>query len=88
MSKKVSISKNKVIVNLANSLIVDHTDHSFFTNMSSDDGGNHLCIYIDEDSRSDGYDHKKIGKLINKQFPRLRICNFFVSSGYIKTFLR
>jgi hypothetical protein len=87
MGKKVNVSKNKSIIELANSLIVDHTEGDFHTAMKSDDGGNHLCVYIDEDFR-EGYDNKKIGTLINKQFPRLRICNFFVSSGYIKTFLR
>lgn len=59
----------------------------FFTKMQSDDGGNHLCVYIDEEYK-DSYDNRKIGKLINKEFPRLRICNFFVSVDYIKTFLR
>ena len=88
MSKTVNISKNKSIINLANSLIVDHTDYSFFTKMSSDDGGNHLCIYVDEEARDSEYDHRKVEKLINEQFPRLRICSFFVSPGYIKTFLR
>ena len=87
MGKNVPTSKNKRIIDLANSLIVDHTESDFFTTMKSDDGGNHLCIYIDEEFRED-YDNKKIGMIINKDFPRLRICNFFVSSGYIKTFLR
>ena len=87
MSKNVSISKNKQILNLANELIVDHTDGTFFTKMCSDDGGNHLCVYVDEDFK-ETYDKKKVGMLINDQFPRLRICNFFVASDYIESFLR
>ena len=87
MSKNVSTNRNKTIIDLANSLIVEHTEESFYTSMASDDGGNHLCIYVDEIAK-DSYDHKKVGILINDKFPRLRICNFFVSSGYIKTFLR
>ena len=87
MGKKVSTSKNKKIIDLANSVIVDHTDGSFFTTMKSDDGGNHLCIYIDENYH-DSYSTRDVGKVINSEFPRLRICNFFVSEGYIDTFLR
>jgi hypothetical protein len=87
MSKNVSLSKNKQILNLANRLIVENTEAGFFTKMCSDDGGNHLCIYIDETAIED-YNHKKVGSIINENFPRLRICNFFVSSDYIETFLR
>lgn len=87
MGKKVSISKNKKIIELANSIIVDHTDSSFFTKMCSDDGGNHLCVYVDE-NYYENYNTREVGKLINSEFPRLRICNFFVSEGYIETFLR
>lgn len=87
MGKIVSTSKNKRIIDLANSIIVDHTEGSFFTRMASDDGGNHLCVYIDENYH-DKYDTRNVGKLIGDQFPRLRICNFFVSEGYIETFLR
>ena len=87
MGKKVSISKNKSILDLASSLIVENMEGDFHATMKSDDGGNHLCIYIDEDYQ-ESYDNRKVGKIINKKFPRLRICNFFVSSDYIKTFLR
>ena len=87
MGKIVSASKNKRIIDLANSTIVDHTESTFFTKMSSDDGGNHLCVYVDE-NYYDSYDTRVVGKLINAEFPRLRICNFFVSEGYIETFLR
>lgn len=87
MAKKVEISKNKKILDLANSIIVDHTEGSFFTKMASDDGGNHLCVYIDENHYNE-YCTKKVGGLINSNYPRLRICNFFVSSDYIETFLR
>ena len=87
MGKKVNITKNKKILDLANSIIVDHTDGSFFTKMKSDDGGNHLCIYVDE-NYYDSYNTRDVGRLINNQFPRLRICNFFVTDDYIETFLR
>ena len=39
MSKKVSVSKNKKILNFANEIIVEHTDGSFFTKMAPEPEG-------------------------------------------------
>ena len=87
MIRKNLTTKNKKILDLANGVIVDHTEASFLTKISSDDGGSHLCVYIDENYCS-SYDTRVVGKLINLKFPRLRICSFFVSEEYIETFLR
>ena len=64
------------------SLIVDYTDHCFHLKRSSDDGGNHLFLYLPEEARKD-FDIKSFREDRYKLIGFNRVLITFVSEGYV-----
>jgi hypothetical protein len=67
---------------LVRSLIVDHTDHCFHLKRSSDDGGQHLFLYLPEEARKE-FDIKAFREDRYKLIGFNRVLIAFVSEGYV-----
>ena len=64
------------------SLIVDHTDHCFHLKRTSDDGGQHLFLYLPEEARKD-FDIKTFREDRYNLIGYNRVLITFVSEGYV-----
>ena len=66
-----------------NSILVDMTESSFYTEKQSDDAGNHLMIYL-PDSVRESFEINVFRKNIYSEIGSSRICIAYVSEGFIK----
>ena len=83
MSKSKSSLSFKEKKDIANSLLVDMTESSFFTEKQSDDAGVHLMVYLPECVR-DSFDINLFRENIYKKIGTSRMCIAYVSEGFIK----
>ena len=78
--------KNSLSINTQyekiNSLVVDSTEHAFHLKRSSDDGGQHLILYLPEEARKD-FNIKSFREDRYKLIGYNRVLIAFVSEGYV-----
>tara|TARA_R100001460_G_scaffold98536_1_gene141427 strand:- start:92 stop:412 length:321 start_codon:yes stop_codon:yes gene_type:complete len=72
------------ILSYVKDLAVESTDNRFHVNFASDDGGRHICIYVEREEGEEGVWDESHFEQDHKGWRILRVS---VPVGYIETFL-